>query len=421
MEIPGDTVGTIVAPAFARGFPRSTQVINAGDVDGDGRSDVLVTNTQGHGGDEVRSSLLFGGTWPKLTRLPAGGSRGFTVPGIAAVAGDVNGDGRADIISCGIDGTRAKILLGRADRRPAVESGFRAERSRGCPRGIGNVDGDRFDDLIIDQARGATIVFGRRSPGVVDPARPGANSVRVDTSEREFIVPVGDLNGDSRADLVIDPSFRSRRILVLFGRRRSGTFDLGRRRLPAIVGLEPAQRVIASAGDVNGDRVGDLIIGESVGGAAGASGSRACVVLGRRGTWPSTTSGCTGPRSIVIRGAPTNAGLGGNVGSAGDLDHDGFGDLWVAAPNERIAGSNWGGGAVYVVYGRGDVRRIDVGTDPRVVRLAAAPDLGESIGMVAGYGSAAASAGDLTGDGRADIVLGSDLSGTAWVVSNPTP
>ena len=313
--------------------------------------------------------------------------------------------------------------MGRAGRRPAVESGFRIERGSGCPRGIGNVDGDRFDDLIVDQARGATIVFGRPSPGVVDPARPDANSVRVDTKEREgaFIVPVGDLNGDSRADLVIDPSFRSKRILVLFGRRRSGTSDLGRQRLPAIVGLEPSQRAIASAGDVNGDRVGDLILGESVGGAPGASGSRACVVLGRRGSWPPTTSGCTGPRGIVIRGAPTNASLGGNVGSAGDLDHDGFGDLWVAAPTERIAGSNFGGGAVYVVFGRGGVRRIDVGTDPRVARIAAAPDLGESIGLVAGYGSTTASAGDLTGDGRADIILGSDLSGTAWVVSSPTP
>ena len=108
------------------------------------------------------------------------------------------------------------------------------------------------------------------------------------------------------------------------------------------------------------------------------------------------------------------------MGSAGDLDRDGFGDLWVGAPSERIAGSDFGGGAVYIVYGRKGARRIDVAGDPRVVRIAAAPDLGESLGVVTSGGSVAA-VGDLTGDGRADIVLGGDLRGRAWVMPLPAP
>ena len=109
----------------------------------------------------------------------------------------------------------------------------------------------------------------------------------------------------------------------------------------------------------------------------------------------------------MVLDAPTNSSLGGNVGSAGDLDHDGFGDLWVAAPDERIAGLELGQRRrLRHCWARWHLGGSTSAPRPRVVRLAAAPDLGESIGMVAGYGSAAASAGSLTGDGRADIILG---------------
>ena len=420
LAIPRDAARTIVGPNFAAGFPRSTAVTNVGDVDGDKRPDLLIMNTQGHGGDQVRGNLLFGGDWPKLTRLPASGKRGIRVPGFAGAAGDVNGDERADLVSCGIGGRRPSILFGRAGRRPPAERGFGIATSSGgtCPRGVGDVDGDGFDDLIVDGPRGtAAVVFGRRPPTAVNPERPGANGFRIEAKKSPpvWFAPVGDLNGDRRADLVIDPAYQAKRVLVLFGKRRSGTVDPGGPGLPAIVGLGAWRGTIASAGDVNGDGVGDLIVGDRRAGPNSArTGGRACVILGRRGRWPAT-SACDGPRGVVIEGAPKNADLGAHVGAAGDLDGDGLGDLWVSAPSEQIAGSDFGGGAVYVVYGRRAARRIDLANDPRVVRIAATPKLGENLGY------SVAVAGDLTGDRQADIVLGGDLLGNAWVVSVPTP
>ncbi len=117
----------------------------------------------------------------------------------------------------------------------------------------------------------------------------------------------------------------------------------------------------------------------------------------------------------MIDGAPKTSDFAGNVGSAGDLDGDGYGDLWVSATSERIPGSSFGGGAVYIVYGREAAGRINVASDPRVVRIAPTPKLGEILGF------SVAVAGDVTGDRRADLVVGGYYSGKAWVLSVPAP
>jgi hypothetical protein len=131
-------------------------------------------------------------------------------------------------------------------------------------------------------------------------------------------------------------------------------------------------------------------------------------------SWPATTA-CGGPRSIRIEGPAARSDLGYAVGSAGDLDGDGHGDVFVSAPGEQTPGADFGGGAVYLVYGRKHVRRIDLATDPRVVRIGAGRDLGDTIGF-----SVAAPA-DLTGDGANDVVLGGFQSGDARVVWPRTP
>ena len=105
------------------------------------------------------------------------------------------------------------ILFGRTGRRPSAANGFRIVSSSSCPRAAGDVDGDGLDDLIVDASDGegaqATVVFGSRQPRTVDAARPGVHGFRINVKKNPPVSfsPVGDINGDRRADLVIDRGY----------------------------------------------------------------------------------------------------------------------------------------------------------------------------------------------------------------------
>jgi hypothetical protein len=418
LQVPRDAHVRILGPTFAPGFPRAALVARAGDVNGDGKPDLLVANLQGHGGDQAHSFLLFGGSWPKTVRLPTAKSRGFRIPGVVAEpAGDVNGDGRDDLLSCG---NPVRIMFGRAGTQAAsVGAGFTvAGGACNGPAGAGDLDKDGRDDLLFvtftRTRMFASVVFGRRPRASVRLDRIGGQGFRIDASRRalQAVAPAGDLNGDSRADLVLHTSSASgQRLHIVFGRRRSGTLDLdarSARTLPIIVGLHRFLGDFGAAGDVNGDGVGDLIIAERGRG-------RACVLFGRRGAWPRETS-CGTKRGFTITAPSVRSDLGYTVGAAGDLNGDGLGDLLVSATGEAAEDPDeFGGGALYLVFGRRETTPVALDRDDGVVRIAGQSILGDDIGF------SAAAPGDVAGDARPDLAIGARLSGDTWLISLPAP
>ncbi len=418
LQIPRDAHVRIIGPAFAAGFPRAALVDRTGDVNGDGKPDLLVANLQGHGGDQAHSFLLFGGSWPKTVRLPTAKSQGFRIPGVVAeAAGDVNGDGRDDLLKCG---KPARVLFGRPGRQAAaVGGGFSVTGGvcNGAGR-AGDVDKDgRADLLFVTYTRtgmSASLVFGRRPPTSVRLERIGLQGFRVNATRRalQAVAPAGDLNGDGRADLVLHTmSSSAQRLHIVFGRRRSGTLDLdapSARTLPIIVGLHRFLGDFGAAGDVNGDGIGDLIVAERGRG-------RACVIFGRRGNWPRETS-CGTKRGFVITAPNARSDLGFTAGAAGDLNGDRLGDILLSATGETSADPDqFGGGALYIVLGRRETTPVLLDRDDGVTRIAGQPDLGDDIGF------SAEAPGDVTGDARPDLAVGGRLSGDTWLISLPVP
>ena len=179
------------------------------DVNGDGRADIIgfasvgVTTALGKadGGFETPRLVL-----SQFTTSAGGWSSQNTTP---RTVGDVNGDGRADIIGFGANGTY--VALGMADggfspviyaeQQYGVSLGWKTQD--GYARKIGDVNGDGFDDIIgfadntlVSLSNGdgtfampilASTLFGRASGWTSDNVYPRL---------------IGDVNGDGRADLV---------------------------------------------------------------------------------------------------------------------------------------------------------------------------------------------------------------------------
>ena len=421
--------GPRLSPAAA-GFPWLVSLEAVGDVNGDGKPELAIATTQGHHGDETRSFVLFGGRrLPAVLALPAAAAYGFAVrDALVAPAGDVNGDGRADLLRCPRSSTskagataETTVLFGRAGTRPASDRGLRV-RGASCGLGAGDLDGDGLDDLLFATVdahydpTGFSVVYGARKPTPVALGRLGRRGYRIvaGRSGSLDVKPVGDVNGDGHADLVANSSparYRSgRRLRVVFGSHRTATLDLdaaAARKLPTIVcdGRELGIATSGFLGDVDGDGVGDLALTPALGGTARTSTTY--VLSGRSGTWPSE-------RSCHDRSIALTKNWSGPLGPAGDIDGDGFGDMLIGNPQDTYpasSGSAAVSGTVYLIYGRPDGTTIDLARDERVVRIRLSGEEGSRLG------AAYAAPGDVSGDGAPDIAVGDDTLGLSWIVS----
>jgi hypothetical protein len=191
-----------------------------------------------------------------------------------------------------------------------------------------------------------------------------------------------DVNGDGLADVLVgSPAYGGDdlgRVGVYFG-GVGATFD-GEPdgMLVAPVAKDFFGTRVASAGDFNGDGFADVIVGAPE--AADHAGA-AYVYLGGPGTLFDPSP------DLALHGNAPGDRFGGAVGGAGDLNSDGFADLVIGAPH--VGGEL---GAVYIYLGAGDG-----GLAMRTLRV-------ESRSLY--FGLEVAAAGDIDGDGYADLAVG---------------
>ena len=418
--------------------PIGSQVALLGDVNGDGIGDLATSGQYDpNQGNIGRVEVVFGRTSSgriETDPLPAGG--GFQITGVAftlrspasfnlrfrpgpsvAAAGDVNGDGLADII--------------------VGDSGFR------LPDGT--------------QAGRAFVIFGSRSPTDVDVrALPETRGYALvpPTSYSDFgwqVAGVGDVNRDGLADVAVSaqsgaaPFFE---VHIVYGRRSGGTIDLGQW-TPAMgfrvsghvtaadgwvtplagTSINSLGYAVTGLGDINGDGFDDLAIGSPVDGPdngvfvpfVGA----VYVVYGGRTTDLSTAGlGCSrcARNGIRIMGDPNvvaGSKLGTVVRGPGDVNGDQIPDILI--------GSEEGDAGAYVVFGRGrNPAAINLQksfTGFVIKSLTAQPG-----GACCHPGDRVAPAGDVNHDGLADLLVGNgadsptvdgvrrDLGGQAYVI-----
>jgi hypothetical protein len=407
----------------------------------------------------------------RMAGLPAGSETGFAV----AAAGDVNGDGLTDVLvgprsfdgPDRTDSGAAYVIFGSRDRVPVdlANLGQRGFQIRGAAAGDeaghglsgpGDVNGDGLADVVIGapgadpggrtDAGSAYVVFGQRATDPVDLANLGAAGYRIDgaaagDSAGFSVSSLPDANGDARAEIVVGAPRVDRAdaenagaAFVVFSTGTPGNVDLAALGGAgyAIVGEQTSYAGFAVAGtpDMNGDGLGEVAIGAPFYSADGAFQGAAYVAFGQAGTQPVDLKarfrgfalvGNPSTRFAGQENAATAVGdtAGGSIASVGDWNGDGRPDVAIGAPRSDFR-QRENGGTVYVVFGKVNEDRVplaQLGTGG--VRIDGAAD-GDGAGVSVG------AAGDFDGDGKGDLLLGAPFAdplsrsraGAAYVVYN---
>ena len=290
-----------------------------GDVNGDGVMDLAIGG-YGYASNTGRSYVVFGGlkiggsgllalsslngiNGFKLTGETAGDRSGYPV----SAAGDINGDGYADVL-IGADGYSAGASRGRSyvvfggstmdgSGMLALSSlngknGFKldgevASDTSGCSvSAAGDVNGDGLDDLLVgayghaSQTGRSYVVFGSRDVGMTGimalSSLNGTNGFKLDgevsgDASGASVGAAGDINGDGIVDLLVGaPNHAGKgRSYVVFGGPDVGSGLVALSSLNGANGFKLDGEVagdasgmsVNTAGDINNDGVEDIIIG----------------------------------------------------------------------------------------------------------------------------------------------------------------
>jgi hypothetical protein len=390
----------------------------AGDVNRDGYGDIIVGAAK-YEKDIYRegAAFVYHGSAQGVSDVPdwtaGSGLSGARFGNSVGYAGDVNGDGYADVIiganrynnenseegaayvfhgsASGLGDTAAWMVESNLTR---AEFGYAVSTA-------GDINHDGYDDVVVgaryysqpEDNEGAVFVYLGSATGLHTTADWIYESNQSGAGLGTSVASAGDVNGDGFDDILVGAPFHSAAInragaaFVFLG----AADGLDAARSWQIDGTQEDARFavsVGSAGDVNQDGLGDWIIGAMLYDAAQVNEGAAFIYLGTVQDLPSK------PYRMVTSGQP-DCGFGVSVGTVGDVNQDGYPELFVGAHLYTDDQTNEG---IVFVYRGGYAGP----TQP--ANWWSGGDKADTY-----YGYSASTAGDTNGDGKDDLLVGAPL------------
>lgn len=325
-------------------------VSDAGDINGDGIDDIIISAQGGDdGGNGAGEAYVIygraGATRADIDLSALTAADGFVIQGDLAgdglrgvsAAGDINGDGIDDLI------------VG----SPLADNGGTSSGAAYVIFGTSNATRSNIDLSALAAADGFTIV-GENIGGQLGLE----------------VTNVGDVNADGIDDVIIGAwAGGTGTAWVIFGKTGAtrGTINLAALSPSdgfAIRGINASDQtgLSVSGGDVNGDGINDLVIGVPFGDASGRTNAGdVYIVFGQAGATRATVNlaslGAT--EGVVITGDASSDRFGFRVSTA-DINNDGYADILVGSPTGANGGTQ--AGEANIIWGRAVFRNTIAGT-----------------------------------------------------------
>jgi hypothetical protein len=312
-------------PGDANGYA----IADAGDTNRDGYHDVI-SGAPGQTAGAVGRAYLYSGRDGRLLHVFTGLATAEAFGSAVSSAGDVDRDGRADLLIGApghVGGGIAYVYSGRTYKPLYAIPAPDATHAFGAGTGTaGDVDRDRVPDEIVGGG-GAGYVFSGATGRLLYALPPSAGAKQFGTF---FLAGVGDVDGDRVPDVyggdynAADNGPGSGFAAVYSG--RDGRLLHSWLGAPG-AGMGPGR----GAGDVDGDHRPDVAVGSYTSSDGAPNAGRIDVFSGR-----------TGRTLRTIVSTTPNEQLGFDAVGVGDVDRDGRPDLLASAAN---------GDTVYMIAG----------------------------------------------------------------------
>jgi hypothetical protein len=359
------------------------------------------------------------------------------------LAGDVNGDGLADMVigapyndDVGSNSGKAYLVLGSGgltmDTNLSTAAGsFRGETAGDeagtVVAGVGDVNGDGYDDFIITAYKnddgGVTyrgkvyLIFGKASGWARNVSLANADASFLGEGQYDsagFSADgAGDVNGDGYSDIIIGaPSSifssgnRNGQVYIIFGKASGWSKNKDLSGADASFVGKNAQdyagTAVAGAGDLNGDHYDDIIIGAYGNDDGKQDGGTTYVIFGKPSGWSNDVSLTNVNINASYYAEADFDYAGWSLNGAGDVNADGYDDFLVGAKwHDNVF---FEAGTTYLVLGKKNGWATGVS-----LATVAGSWKGEAMLNWAGFYQNGA--GDVNGDGYDDFLIDAPWNG----------